>query len=146
MLLIALTSACQPVKNKGLTNEMKRNSVLAQGKCEPDFDTFFQKFSADSIFQKQHVDFPVIEYYSDEDFPLDIMERSIDEENYEFIDLSKDKAADKQEKDLYKVETEKQNDSVFYRQRGINNYIDITYKFARKDQCWWLVEIRDMTD
>lgn len=107
--------------------------------CDADFDAFFKKFASDSVFQKKHMDFPVMAYYSDEDFPLDLMERMVDEENYTFTDF-------RNERNAYKISLEKTKDSAFYWQKGINSGHNITYKFAYQDDCWKLVEIRDMTD
>jgi Domain of unknown function (DUF4348) len=144
IFMIVILCGCKSNMKAGKNGEY---DVVTPETCGTDFDTFFERFASDSVFQVKHVNFPITEYYSDEDFPLDIMERvTFEEEDYAFIDLSKDKVADKREKDPYRIEIEKQNDSIFYRQHGINNYINVTYKFARKDNCWWLVEIQDMTD
>ncbi|RZJ72461.1 MAG: DUF4348 domain-containing protein [Flavobacterium sp.] len=111
-----------------------------------DFDTFFVRFASDSIFQKKHVLFPLENFYSDEDFPLDMMENPIYEEDYAFVDFSGDKSAKALQSNPYKIEVQKESDSVFYRQLGIGNYRNITYTFARNRNSWQLVEIKDLTD
>jgi len=117
----------------------------ASSDCE-DFDMFMLKFGSDSIFQEKHVEFPYMFYYSDEDLPLDMKERLIDSEDHEYIDFSNDENSELLESNPYKVTVIREKDSVFYLQRGINNYKNITYKFAYKEDCWYLVEKVDNTD
>ena len=135
LLYIVLIIFCSCV------NKINQNNTL-----DKDFDVFFKKFASDSIFQKKHMDFPVIEFYSDEDFPLDIMERTIDEETFVFEDFTKDNVANKKVKDAYEIILKKKKDSVFYQRKGINNYIDVTYCFFFQNNSWYLIEVKDMTD
>ncbi len=114
----------------------------AKTDCSKDFDSFFEKFASDSLFQKKHVDFPIMEYYSDEDFPLDMMERMTDEDTFETIHF------DKKVKDgkPYEISIDKKTDSVFCYKKGINNDINIKYTFVCKNDSWFLVAITDTTD
>jgi hypothetical protein len=113
----------------------KANKVTA---CE-NFDAFFEQFARDSIFQKKHVDFPMMNYYSDEDFPLDLMERPIDEEEYIFTDFTDDK-------NLYDITIDRKKDTVHYIRTWRESYGAMTYTFARKNNCWMLVGFQDITD
>lgn len=119
------------------------NRNKAQVSCNADFDSFFEKFTSDSMFQKKHVDFPIMEYYSDEDFPLDMMERMTDEDSFEIIHFDKNaKSSGKP----YEISIDKKTDSVFCYKKGINNPINIKYTFVCKKDSWFLVAITDTTD
>ncbi|HEU4495611.1 MAG TPA: DUF4348 domain-containing protein [Flavobacterium sp.] len=123
-----------------LAMSCKSNDVRNTEGCDADFDVFFKKFASDSTFQKQHFDFPVMEYYSDEDFPLDLLERHIDEESYVFVDFTGDKT-------LYDISVEKKKDSVIYTRRMRDrHHLPMIYKFAQNGDCWMLVEFSDLTD
>jgi hypothetical protein len=111
----------------------------SQEKICSEFDTFFKKFASNSDFQKAHMDFPVMEYYSDEDLPLDIMQGQIAEEEYTFTDFTHDK-------ELYDISIDKKPDTVYYVRTWRESHGAMTYKFARKNNCWTLVEFHDITD
>ncbi|MDR6969018.1 hypothetical protein J2X31_003044 [Flavobacterium arsenatis] len=114
-----------------------------QSTCKEDFDSFFEKFATDSLFQKKHVDFPIMKYYSDEDFPLDMMENMIDEESFEAIYFQHNT---RRTNDTYEIIIKKETDSVSCYKRGINNPINIEYIFTCKKNSWFLVKIVDNTD
>lgn len=109
--------------------------------CKADFDSFFEKFASDSVFQKKHVEFPLMEYYTDEDFPLDMMETMIPEESFAFLSFDK-----KDNGNPYEISIDKKADSVFCHKKGINNPININYTFVCRKDSWLLVEITDRTD
>lgn len=111
-----------------------------------DFNVFIENFKKDSTFQSQHISFPVMEYYSDEDFPLDILQRTIYKDNYTFIDLENDVPKELRNKDLYDVHITHSKDTVYYQKFGKNNSINITYKFQRFQRTYHLTEIEDLTD
>ncbi|TPD73668.1 DUF4348 domain-containing protein [Flavobacterium microcysteis] len=119
------------------------NQNKAQVTCSEDFDLFFEKFTNDSLFQKKHVDFPIMEYYTDEDFPLDMMETMTDEDTFEIIHFDKNA---KNGNKPYEINIDKKTDSVFCYKKGINNDINIKYTFVCKMDSWFLVEITDTTD
>jgi len=121
-------------------------SCVRQKNCGEDFKVFIEKFKKDSIFQKQHIEFPLDEYYSDEDFPLDIMERSIDEEHFTFIDFENELPIELRNKNLYDIHINQGNDTIFYQMFGKNNSIDVTYTFKCDQKTYKLVKIEDLTD
>jgi hypothetical protein len=114
--------------------------------CGSDFNAFIEKFKKDSTFQKQHIDFPMMEYYSDEDFPMDILERMTTEDNYSFIDVENDLPTELRNKDLYDVHINQNQDTIYYQKIGKQNSINITYKFKCTQKTYHLIEIEDLTD
>lgn len=114
--------------------------------CGSDFNAFIEKFKKDSTFQKQHIDFPMMEYYSDEDFPMDILERMTTEDSYSFIDIENDLSTELRNKDLYDVHINQNQDTIYYQKIGKQNSINITYKFKCTQKTYHLIEIEDLTD
>lgn len=114
--------------------------------CGSDFNAFIEKFKKDSTFQKQHIDFPMMEYYSDEDFPMDILERMTTEDNYSFIDVENDLPTELRNKDLYDIHINQNQDTIYYQKIGKQNSINITYKFKCTQKTYHLIEIVDLTD
>ncbi|MGE6397879.1 hypothetical protein [Chryseobacterium scophthalmum] len=121
-------------------------SCHQQKNCGSDFNAFIEKFKKDSTFQKQHIDFPMMEYYSDEDFPMDILERMTTEDSYSFIDIENDLPKELRNKDLYDVHINQNQDTIYYQKIGKQNSINITYKFRCTQKTYRLIEIEDLTD
>lgn len=121
-------------------------SCHQQKNCGSDFSVFIEKFKKDSTFQKQHIDFPMMEYYSDEDFPMDILERMTTEDSYSFIDIENDLPKELRNKDLYDVHINQNQDTIYYQKIGKQNSINITYKFRCTQKTYRLIEIEDLTD
>lgn len=117
-----------------------------QKNCGSDFNVFIEKFKKDSTFQKKHIDFPMMEYYSDEDFPLDILERMTTEDSYSFIDLENDVPKDLRNKGSYDININYNRDTVYYQKMGKQNSINITYKFKCAQKTYHLIEIENLTD
>ena len=121
-------------------------SCHQQKNCGSDFNAFIEKFKKDSTFQKQHIDFPMMEYYSDEDFPMDILERMTTEDSYSFIDIENDLPKELRNKDLYDVHINQNQDTIYYQKIGKQNSINITYKFRCTQKMYRLIEIEDLTE
>lgn len=114
--------------------------------CKKEFHLFFDKFKSDSVFQKQHIAFPYFFYYSDEDFPLDKMERLVEEDEQEFIDFSKPMNTYPHKESPFTMKIVIQKDSAFCMKQSMLNHTTIQYTFTKNTGCWNLVEIEDNTD
>ncbi|MFA7445195.1 MAG: hypothetical protein WCY89_04560 [Flavobacteriaceae bacterium] len=110
--------------------------------CIEDFDSFFEVFSIDSIFQKKWILFPLKTSYYGGEYYEDLKIEYIDSTSYKFRDFSKDKYAMNQN-DKYSVHIEKQGSIVNYRLLGYDNDISINYVFKQINNCWFLVFIED---
>ena len=113
--------------------------VLNENDCDSDFNIFFEKFQKDSAFQIRHVKFPYMYYYSDEDFPLDMMESAVWKEDFETIDFKSDTNSQFTINFINKI------DSVSCIKQNKSKSI-IEYKFVIINHCWFLVEVIDNTD
>ena len=108
------------------------------------FETFLDQFGADSIFQKEHIKYPLVWKYLDSDIDgLNTSVDSVKKSEYLYRDFTEDKTAMQQEYDQYTIEITKPSDTVFYTLKGYDNGIFMHYKFIFKDNKWLLVEIND---
>ncbi len=121
----------------------KNKTVAATDECYTDFEDFFEKFSTDSIYQKNHVKFPLKSTYLNSGGDYELESKAIPEKDYLFIDFEKHKAAKNNEFEAFKVFTEKKGDTMFYSYRGIDNGIHGDIKFVFENDCWQLVAIDD---
>lgn len=140
-----LAMACNETKPEP-AKDLQVNTVdkapAKPGICDTDFDVFFKKFESDSVFQKEHIKFPLKNSYLDDNYENFIRE-DITEAKYRFLDFASDKDAMKQEYDKYTVEVTKHEDTVDYLLRGYDNGIMINITFSFINGCWYLIEIED---
>lgn len=113
-------------------------------KCDADFDIFFEKFSADSVFQRQHTKFPLKDV-TRSDTDLEMITTYAESKDCYYYDFRKDREAYKRETDAYNVVVEKRNDTVFYKWNGVDNGIHMEFKFIMIDGCWNMVEMVDQS-
>jgi len=123
---------------KPVPETKQKSSSKVQRDNSLDFQTFFKKFSKDSIFQKKHLDknleLVLIDPYDQSQSIQKIRDK------WTYIDF---KEAPNNDSDAYKFSIEPKKDTVFYIQQGIDNGIRIEYIFVRKNDTWYLVLIKD---
>ncbi|WP_437398704.1 DUF4348 domain-containing protein [Flagellimonas lutimaris] len=130
-----------------LVNESEKQvetvpQVMAKD-CNQTFDTFFEKFAKDKIFQKNRIKYPLKSIYYTDVIDDEPEVEYIDYESFDYIDFTKDKEAINNEFDKYEVQTEVNENNSLYKWLGIDNGIHVTYKFNLIDDCWYMVEILD---
>lgn len=107
-----------------------------------EFDTFFKRFSEDSVFQLSRVDFP-ISYYS-VDIEDNKEEYVYSKDEFWYIDFTEDSEAATRSEDAYEPVIERGDSKTLYIRKGIDNGIRIEYYFEMNDKGeWYLVEIID---
>ena len=111
--------------------------------CIQDFDTFFEKFSTDSVFQKKWVLFPLKKSYYGGHYYEDLIIEYIDSSTYKFRDFTQDKYSEDKEFSKYSVHVEKLDSIVNYSWYGIDNGIMIHHVFKKINNCWFLIAIED---
>ena len=106
-----------------------------------EFDMFFERFSKDSVFQKNRVKYPLKHiYYKD----LTDVKPTIDfiqnkkSNYYRYFDFTEDKVAIDYEVSFDKVES-----TYLYKRGGIDNDYRIILSFEVFSGCWFLVSIED---
>lgn len=102
-----------------------------------DFVDFIKQFSSDSLYQKEHVVFPIPNYHVDYDNDYETLYDSIKSDNWRFIQL---------ENDLESIMTLNENVGSDYRLiffRGIENGIHVKYTFRKIGNDWKLIKLED---
>lgn len=118
--------------------------TITSADCESDFDLFFKEFAKDSIFQKNHINFPLsITYYADESHEELIVETIETKSDFKYIDFTDDVNAMQTETDKFTTEKVKAKTTATYKRLGYDNGIMISYKFEMINGCWTMVGILD---
>lgn len=103
---------------------------------EKDFIAFLMHFSKDSLYQKNHIVFPLKEYTLDNDY--ETVFKKISKENWIHFNLT-----DEIENLLYFSNIDSQNlyRNIYY--RGINNGIMLKLTFQKIREEWFLIKTED---
>lgn len=148
-IIILLLGFCS-CHNSNSTKEAYRNEVVVKihnkpvvEDCDTDFDVFFKKFQADSIFQRKHVKFPLKTTFLALDGDVSIIRDDIPENKYSFSIFKNDKEIGDTGNGTYKVDILKEKSSAYYEINGIDNGIATKVTFAFIDDCWYMVSIED---
>lgn len=142
-LLILVTLLFFSCNNK--KDELPKDISNHQIFCDENFDTFFKKFKTDSLYQKQHIEFPLkLSYFEDisgkEVYVVDEYTKSIDVNNMLVLPENKLRATVQSE---FEENVRKFNDSVNYSFKRKNTSRTITYMFVKTNECWSLRRIFD---
>ncbi|WP_459211248.1 DUF4348 domain-containing protein [Aquimarina rhabdastrellae] len=135
-------------KKEEIKNEEKQKQIVFkqpnQKDCNQDFEMFFEKFSRDSLFQKDRVNYPIdYSFYEDvtsEETTIEIIRKPSE---FDYINFKDDLEAKNKEYDRFSVVKEKKSDLFLYKRIGIDNGIRETYSFMKIRGCWFLVSILD---
>ncbi|TRZ41645.1 DUF4348 domain-containing protein [Robertkochia solimangrovi] len=112
--------------------------------CDRDFFRFFGKFKNDSLFQVNKIKFPLQSIYPSDDLESDYnIIDSISQQEYKFINFSRHEDGWKKEINAFNIELENLENIYLYRLKGIDNGINMTYKFQFIDSCWYLVAMEN---
>lgn len=115
---------------------------VAVAKATEDFKVFFDRFSKDSVFQKDRIEFPLMtRFYEDVTEPLVL--NYFQESDFPYIDFREDAFAMQNETDKFTVEIVKEGDLMVYRRKGYDNGILVSYKFKLVNDAWFLIEVLD---
>lgn len=118
--------------------------TITSADCESDFDLFFKEFAKDSIFQKNHIKFPLRSaYYGGDAYDELIVEIVRTKSDFKYIDFTEDATAMQKETGKYTTEKIKSQHKVVYKLLGYDNGIMVSYKFEILNGCWTMVEIVD---
>lgn len=144
-LLFLFTFTILLISCKG--NNQKEQEELF---CNPDFNVFFEEFANDSLYQRNHVTFPLKLHYVENEMngtTNEVMEY-VNERNFRhFLDMKKhiEKKTTKDDYKSYNNEITKTTERVADTMNciytlGVRN---INYRFMYKDNCWHLFAIVD---
>ena len=131
IFILIIFSNCQDQK---IENNFKsqENQVLT---VEEDFNTFFEKFKKDSVFQKQRVVFPLkIRVFNTDNLITE--ENSFEEKDYEFLKIDENEVS---------MEKKISKDSVKIILKGKDNGIYIETQFLKDKGIWKLESYNDQS-
>ena len=131
IFILIIFSNCQAHK---IENNFKsqENQVLT---VEEDFNTFFEKFKKDSVFQKQRVVFPLkVRIFNIDNLKTE--ENSLEEKDYEFLKIDENEVS---------VEKKISKDSVKIILKGKDNGIYIETQFLKDKGIWKLESYNDQS-
>lgn len=140
--------SCDKIKNNN--ENLNSNEIIEIEKikspCDENFNSFFNFFSNDSLFQKKRVKFPLsYKYYDDSNYDELVKSRINVESDFKFIDFKDDYKAINNDTGKYTIEQEVKKDKATYVRLGYDNGIYIIYEFQLIDCCWYLIEIIDQS-
>ena len=131
IFILIIFSNCQDQKIENNFNPQE-NQVLT---VEEDFNTFFEKFKKDSVFQKQRVVFPLkVRVFNIDNLKTE--ENSLEEENYELLKIDENEVS---------MEKKISKDSVKIILKGKDNGIYIETQFLKDKGIWKLESYNDQS-
>ncbi len=101
------------------------------------FLKFLTRFSSDSIYQKEHVAFPLPDYHVDYDNDYETIYDSTEIANWSYLDLN----ISLQQLMTLNLNEESNYRTIFF--RGIENGIYVQYTFMKLENEWKLVKLED---
>jgi hypothetical protein len=113
------------------------NTQTIDSVTEIDFITFLNKFSSDSLFQVEHVQFPLPNYYADPDNDYETTYDSISVNNWRHWNLTKTLEGMMS----LNIKSKSPYRKIFI--RGIENGIHVHYTFIQSRNNWKLIKIED---
>jgi hypothetical protein len=160
-LLLMICFGCQDFKDRNIDSnrtkledsimntantgrESKQESIIDKD-CLSDFESFFERFSRDSLYQKKMVKYPLkSEYYVGDSYD-ELTTELIESPKYKFIDFKEDSNAMQNETGKYTIEKKRIHQGMIYTRFGYHNGIHISYEFKFTKICWFLVKITDQS-
>lgn len=144
ILILVLFSIYSCQKKESTIESPNSGQTMASADCGSDFDLFFKEFAEDSIFQKNHIKFPLRSaYYGGDAYDELIVERVSTKSDFKYIDFTEDATAMQKETGKYTTEKIKSKNAMVYKLLGYDNGLSISYKFEIVEGCWTMVEILD---
>lgn len=132
LLAAFLITSCTEEKKK--TEQPKAQTNQAES-----FDNFFEKFSADSVFQKSRIKFPLVSQTYDIDSDKDVMS-TVEATKWEFFNI---KQLKQEKRYIFKISREKEQYIVNVTMEDTGVYVD--YIFEQQSGKWTLTKIADQS-
>ena len=131
IFILIIFSNCQDQKIENNFKSQENQELTV----EDDFNTFFEKFKKDSVFQKQRVVFPLkVRIFNIDNLKTE--ENSLEEKDYEFLKIDENEVS---------VEKKISKDSVKIILKGKDNGIYIETQFLKDNGIWKLETYNDQS-
>lgn len=131
---------CNELKEKNIQNQTQIVNGNKEKIHREDFDSFFLKFSSDSVFQISRIKFPLKK--SILDITDELEETKILKNEWDFISFKDNNSS---LNGFNYIKTKSDASQVKYEMRGIDNGILIEYIFQKEENEWYLIEIQDLS-
>jgi len=106
-----------------------------------EFIDFIKEYSRDSVFQRNHTQFPVTKYFSDYEKDYEVVKTTITREKWENLNIMKGI------QDLMILTTTNKSNkyrNIYY--RGVENGIMVKYTFEKINGEWMFIKFEDYSD
>ena len=131
IFILIIFSNCQDQKIENNFKSQENQELTV----EEDFNTFFEKFKKDSVFQKQRVVFPLkVRVFNIDNLKTE--ENSFEEKDYEFLKIDENEVS---------IEKKISKDSVKIILKGKDNGIYIETQFLKDKGIWKLESYNDQS-
>lgn len=131
IFILIIFSNCQDQKIENNFKSQENQELTV----EEDFNTFFEKFKKDSVFQKQRVVFPLkVRVFNIDNLKTE--ENSFEEKDYEFLKIDENEVS---------MEKKISKDSVKIILKGKDNGIYIETQFLKDKGIWKLESYNDQS-
>lgn len=117
--------------------------TISKATDQEDFNTFFEKFTTDSLFQVERVKFPFRVLWTTEDGDT-VHETTKD--NWTHSTFHYEETYATRQVDAYTQKIKNYGDTVKLELRGVDNGIFVDYEFARDNGKWILVSGKDYSN
>lgn len=124
------------------TSDTLQNATGTTLKQKEDFDDFILKFISDSLYQLDRIKFPLKSQQSDSD---EVDSTIIEKSNWKTVRLFWGEQYKPQIYDNFKREMRDTDERLFCWE-GIENGINVEYRFNRIKGLWYLTEFNDFSD
>jgi hypothetical protein len=124
------------------TSDTLQNAAGTRLKQKEDFDDFILKFISDSLYQLDRIKFPLKSQQWDSD---EVDSTRIEKSNWKTVRLFWGEQYRPQIYDNFKREMRDTDERLFCWE-GIENGINVEYRFNRINGLWYLTEFNDFSD
>lgn len=137
------------VSSSTTQNVFQDNQANHELAGDTSFQIFFNEFTTDSVFQREHVQFPFLREWSDTDNdtgPDKFNREYVQKETWKFYNFYYDKSFATRGLDAYTQKTKVESDYAVIEIRGVDNGIWIDYNFEKKSNKWMLISEKDSSN
>lgn len=125
----------------------KRENMRPQNEifCDTDFDVFYKKFRSDSLYQKEHIKFPLTAGYYEETKDQEVykVEEYISEANMDRMLTLPSKEISMTDKLEFGESISHVKDTINYSFTRKGTSRIVSYSFVLENDCWFLLKIFD---
>jgi hypothetical protein len=144
ILTLFFFSSCGQKSTESISSDKNTDSLAFSSiDDQENFNEFFKKFTADSLFQIERIKFPWRVLMTTEDG------KTVEEthkEDWTYSTFYYDDSYASRQEDAYTQEIKNYGDTVKLELRGVDNGIHVDYEFVKDSRKWILVSGKDYSN